>query len=194
MTEGQEFFGAGRSSFGFVDIDRVLQALSLTPLAVFLDLGCGRGDYTLAAAEIIGPGGKVYGVDGWQEGLDELERRASARGLENIVTIRANLNEHIPLEDGTVDVCFMGSVLHDLLREASGEVVLDEIVRVLKPGGRLAIVEFHKIENSPGPPLSVRLLPEETEGVVTPFGFVRERVIEVGPFHYLLIASLTGRR
>ena len=193
MTEEQKFFGAGRSSFGFVDVDRVLQALSLTPSTVFLDIGCGRGDYSLAAAEVIGRGGRVYGVDGWKEGLGDLERRASARGLDNVVTIRANLNEHIPLEDRTVDVCLMATVLHDLLRETSGDAALNEIVRVLKPGGRLAVIEFQKIENSPGPPLSVRLLPEETEEVITPFGFIREQVIEVGSFHYLFTASLPGR-
>jgi ubiquinone/menaquinone biosynthesis C-methylase UbiE len=193
MKEEQEFFGAGRSSFGFVHIDHVLEALSFTPSTVFLDLGCGKGDYSLAAAKAIGAGGRVYGVDGWQEGLDELEQRASAAGLGNVVTIRANINEQIPLEDRVVDVCFLATVLHDLLRESSGDAALNEITRVLRPGGRLAVVEFHKIKDSPGPPLSVRLSPEETAGVVKPFGFVREQVIEVGPFHYLFIASLAGR-
>ncbi len=193
MEGGQELFGAGRSSFQLVDSSRVIRALSLTPSSVFLDLGCGRGDYTLAAAEIIGPGGRAYGVDGWQDGLDELERRASARGLDNVSTIRANLNEHLPLGNGSVDACLLATVLHDLLREGSGEVALDEIARVLKPRGRLAIVEFRKIENGPGPPFRARLAPEETEAVVAPFGFVREGVVEVGPFNYLFTAVLSGR-
>ncbi len=190
MSAGQEPYGAGTSTFEFVDLNRVLQTLSLTPSTVFLDLGCGRGNYAIPVAEFIGPQGKVYGVDAWREGLEELEGRAAARGLANITAIHANLNEHIPLEDGTVDVGFMATVLHDLLREGPGVVAMDEIARVLKPGGRLCIIEFKKVEDGPGPPLSVRLSPEETEKVITPFGFVKDRVIDLGPFHYLLAASM----
>ena len=190
MSTGQKPPGAGRSSFEFVDLDRVLHALSLTPSTIFLDLGCGKGNYALPVAESIGPRGKVYGVDAWREGLEELEERAAARGLKNITTIHANLNEHIPIEDGTVDVCFMATVLHDLLRESTGGMAIDEIKRVLKPGGRLSIIEFKKIGDGPGPPLSVRLSPEETEAVVAPFGFVKDLVTDVGPFHYLFAASI----
>ncbi len=69
-------------------------------------------------------------------------------------------------------------------------MAMNEIARVLKPGGRLCIIEFKKVEDGPGPPLSVRLSPEETEEVVAPLGFVKDRVTDVGPFHYLIAASL----
>jgi ubiquinone/menaquinone biosynthesis C-methylase UbiE len=189
MSAGQKPHGAGRSSFDLVNVDRVFQSLSLNPSTVFLDLGCGKGNYTLAAAKAVGPQGTVYGIDAWQEGLDELEKRAASEDLHNIITIHANLNEHIPLEDATVDVCFMATVLHDLLRESTGETVLTEIARVLKPAGRLCIIEFKKIEDGPGPPIGVRLSPEETENIIMPFGFIKDQTTEVGPFHYLLTAS-----
>ena len=189
MSNGQKPHGAGRSSFEFIDIDRLFQYLSLMTSTVFLDLGCGKGNYALAAARAVGPLGVVYGIDVWQEGLDELEKRAASDDLHNIITIRANLNEHIPLQGATVDVCFMATVLHDLLRESSGEIAITEIARVLRPGGRLCIVEFKKVEDGPGPPLSVRLSPEETEKIVTSFGFVRDLITEISPFHYLLTAS-----
>lgn len=188
MSTGQKPHGAGRSSFEFVDIDRLFQYLSLTQTMVFLDLGCGKGNYTLAAAKVLGPQGTVYGIDVWQEGLDELEKHAASEDLRNIITIRANLNEHIPLQDATVDVCFMATVLHDLLRESSGETVITEIARVLRPGGRLCIVEFKKVEDGPGPPLNIRLSPEETEKLITSFGFIKDQIVEIGPFHYLFIA------
>jgi ubiquinone/menaquinone biosynthesis C-methylase UbiE len=190
MTTGQKPHGAGKSSFEFVDLEQVLQVMSLTPSTVFLDLGCGKGNYTIPVAEFIGPQGRVYGVDAWQEGLEELKERAAARGLNNTGTIHANLNEHIPLPDAAVDVCFMATVLHDLLREDSGEMLMKEIVRVLRPGGKLYVLEFKKVEAGPGPPLSVRLSSEETEKIVTPFGFVKDRVIDLCPYHYLYAASL----
>ncbi len=96
--------------------------------------------------------------------------------------------------DGKIDVCFMATVLHDLLRDDSGEKVLHEINRVLKPGGRLSIIEFKKVEDGPGPPQGVRLSPEETEKVVVPFGFTKDRLIELGPFHYMLIALSARER
>lgn len=190
MSSGRKPHGAGRSTFELVDIDHVFQNLSLPLSAVFLDLGCGKGSYTIAAAKVVGPQGTVYGVDAWQEGLEELQKNATSEGLRNITTIYANLNEHIPLEDASVDVCFMAAVLHDLLRESPGEIALAEIARVLRTAGRLFIIEFKKIEEGPGPPLSVRLSPEDTERIITPFGFVKDRVIDVGPFHYLFAASL----
>ncbi len=190
MSAGQKPHGAGSSTFELVDLDLVLQTLSLTPPTVFLDLGCGRGNYAIAVAESMGPRGKVYAIDAWREGLAELQVRAAARGLTNITTLHANLNEHIPLEDGAVDVCFMATVLHDLLRGGTGEVVMEEIRRVLSPCGKLSIIEFKKVEDGPGPPLNVRLSPEETERLIAPFGFVKDRLIDVSPFHYLLAASM----
>jgi len=163
------------------------------PSTVFLDLGCGRGDYTVAIAEAIGPAGKIYGVDAWEEGLAELKTRAAARSIGNIHTISADLNKAIPFEDHVVDICLMATVLHDLLREGTGEVPLQEIRRVLKPDGMLAIVEFKKVEDGPGPPLSIRLSDREVEEVLRPFGFRKERVREVGPYHYLFIASIGMR-
>ncbi len=188
MSTGKKPYGAGKSTFELVELGRVLQELSLTPQTVFLDLGCGAGNYTIPVAEAIGRLGRVYGVDAWQEGLDELKSKAAAKGLHNIETIHADLNERIPVGDGEIDVCFMATVLHDLLRDDSGEKVLHEINRVLKPAGRLSIVEFKKVEDGPGPPQGVRLSPEETEELVVPFGFTKDRVIDLGPFHYMLIA------
>ena len=159
------------------------------PTTVFLDLGCGRGNYLVPVAKAIGPRGRVFGIDAWQEGLDDLKSRFLEEGISNIETVRANLNEHIPMEDGSADICFMATVLHDLLRKASSGVVMEEITRVLKPSGKFCVIEFKKIEDSPGPSPKHRLSPEETERVVVRHGFARERIVDVGPYHYLLVAS-----
>ena len=82
MSTGQKPHGAGRSTFELVDFNRVLEALSLTPSTVFLDLGCGRGNYAIAVAESMGPEGKVYGVDAWQEGLEELRGTGRCQGSQ----------------------------------------------------------------------------------------------------------------
>lgn len=97
----------------------------------------------------------------------------------NIRTLSANVNKTIPLENHIVDICLMATVFHDLLREGTGEVPLREIARVLRTGGTLAIVEFKKVEDGPGPPLSVRLSDHEVEEALKPFGFRKERVSDI---------------
>jgi ubiquinone/menaquinone biosynthesis C-methylase UbiE len=85
---------------------------------------------------------------------------------------------------------FFLTVLHDLLRDNTGEVVLRETARVLKPEGKLVIVEYKKIETPSGPPVTMRLSEQELGEITTRFGFRKERVSEVGAYHYLYIASI----
>ena len=193
MAEALKPPGAGHGTFELIDRQRFFEELRIEKSATLLDIGSGRGDYAIALAEAIGPDGCIYAVDAWEEGLAQLTERASRLGLENVRTIAADVNKAIPLPDGSVDICLMATVLHDLLREGTGEVALSETARVLKPWGRLAIVEFKKIEDGPGPPLRIRLSEKELEGVLAPFDFRTERVSDVGPYHYLLIASHPGQ-
>jgi ubiquinone/menaquinone biosynthesis C-methylase UbiE len=179
--------GAGHSSFDLIDAGKLFQELNLAPGLTLADLGCGEGNYTLAAAEVIGEQGVIYALDLWQPGLEALERQAAARGRKNIRALEANLSQALPLAADSVDVALMATVLHDLVEFGLGEGALREAARVIKPQGTLAIVEFKKIDGPPGPPLHIRLTPAEVEQVVAPFGFKKTRVAEVGPYNYLIL-------
>ena len=72
--------GAGKSSFDLIDSQKVFSALGLQETSIFLDMACGRGAYSLAAAERIGAQGRVYAVDLWQEGIDTLRKEMQAPG------------------------------------------------------------------------------------------------------------------
>jgi ubiquinone/menaquinone biosynthesis C-methylase UbiE len=65
--------------------------------------------------------------------------------------------------------------------------VLTEIARVVKPTGILAIMEFKKIDGPPGPPIDIRLAPAEVSDRLDPYGFGKERSVDVGPYNYLII-------
>ena len=179
--------GAGKSSYDLIDVDKFFKELNLQRGAAFLDLACGRGAYSLLSSEIVGEGGKVYGLDLWEEGIELLKAAAADQGLNNIDAVVSDAGKPFPLDDQSIDVCLMATVLHDFVEDKIDQDVLQETVRVVKKDGTLAIMEFKKMDGPPGPPLHIRLSPEQVDNLLNPFGFARERFAEVGPYNYLLL-------
>jgi SAM-dependent methyltransferase len=114
----------------------------LEPGETVLDLGCGAGTDLLIAAQMVGPGGRVIGIDMTPAMLDRTRDSAAAMGLEN-VELYEGLIETLPLEDESVDVVISNGVI-DLIVDK--DAVFDEIDRVLRLGGRLQIADvvIHK--------------------------------------------------
>ena len=99
-----------------------------------LDVGCGPGSITRGLAERVAPG-EVVGVDLSKETLEEARRDAAARGLDNLRYEEASVYA-LPFPDASFDVAYAHQVLQHL-RER--EAALREMLRVLRPGGVLAI-------------------------------------------------------
>jgi ubiquinone/menaquinone biosynthesis C-methylase UbiE len=184
--------GQGKSSYDLIDAGTLWTELKLQPGMTFLDLGCGQGNYALAAAAHLGPDDVVYAVDLWAEGIAALKARAAGEGRGNLKAMVAPAGQ-IPLADASVEVGLMATVLHDLVEVHTAAGALIEMARVLKPGGLLAIVEFDKIDGPPGPPRHIRLDPEEVETLVAPYGFRRHKTVKVGPYNYLITFIKTYR-
>jgi ubiquinone/menaquinone biosynthesis C-methylase UbiE len=177
--------GAGKSSYDLIDPEALWEELDLAEGITFLDLGCGQGNYALAAAERIGAGGTVYAVDLWDEGISSLKERAAREGRTNL-TCRVAGADRVPLDNLSVDVGFMATVLHDLVEAGTAAGALAEAGRVIKPGGRLTIVEFNKVDGPPGPPRHIRLDAGEVEALVAPYGFHRQKTAKLGPYNYVM--------
>ena len=181
--------GAGKSSFDLIDTEKFFQELDLQKGISFLDVASGRGAYSLAVSDIIGPQGSVFAVDLWAEGIEMLKTAALEREIENITAFVSDVGRRIPVEDQSIDVCLMSTVLHDFVDDCIDRGVLNEIVRVVKPAGRLAVMEFKKIDGPPGPPKHVRLSPEDVADMLDPYGFKKERTVDVGPYNYFMLLA-----
>ena len=109
----------------------------IEPGSIVLDLGCGAGTDLLIAAEMTGPAGRVIGVDMTASMLDRARASAAEMGVTN-VELHESLIEALPLDDASVDVVISNGVI-DLVPDK--DAVLDEIDRVLRPGGRLQVAD-----------------------------------------------------
>lgn len=182
--------GAGKSSFGLIDTARFFEELDLKKGIAFLDVACGWGAYSLAVSDMIGQDSSIYAVDLWEEGIASLKKEAADKGIQNMRCFVSDVSRNIPIENDCVDVCLMATVLHDFVGDRVEQGVMKEIVRVIKPQGTLAIVEFKKIDGPPGPPKPIRLTPQEVVKIVLAYGFRQQRFTEVGPDNYLQIFKI----
>ena len=181
--------GAGRSSFELIDHARLFRHLGLEEGMTLLDVASGRGAYSLAAAAIVGAGGKVLSVDLWQEGIEGLERMAGEQGLTHIATAVSDIRREIPFPDDAADAALMATTLHDLTADGSQDRVLREVARVLKPQGRLAVVEFKDLDGPPGPPRHIRISAQQVQAALAAHGFVHRLTEDIGPYNYVALFS-----
>jgi SAM-dependent methyltransferase len=102
-----------------------------------LDIGCGAGIDTILAATIVGPNGSVIGVDIVPEMIARAKKNLHLMGLDN-VTFQKVSGENLPFSDNTFDVVISNGVINLI---PDKKAVMSEILRVLKPAGRLMMAD-----------------------------------------------------
>ena len=118
---------------------RFLALADLKPGEQVLDVGCGTGTSALMAEKFVQPGGAVVGIDATPEMIEVAQKKAAKQKAP--VRFEVGLIEAIPADDGTFDVAMNSLVMHHLPLEEQAQGVV-EMLRVLKPGGRLLIVDY----------------------------------------------------
>lgn len=164
---------------------KTLKELGLKKGMALLDIGCGPGFFTLPACRIAGPRGAVLACDISPIMLRETRQKAREAGYENL-KIRRNRDPDIPFPDDAADIALLAFVIHET---QSIQGLLAETRRVLKPGGRIVLMEWHVHETASGPPLWTRLAPKELKKEVRAAGFSGVRSLNHNADTYRVIAK-----
>lgn len=175
----------GVSSFHMHDPETVFNEMDICIGDTFLDIGCGAGDYSLHAAKIVGEKGVVYALDRWMNVVGSLLEKAESQGLNNVSPLLCDITKGLPIPDRSIDICFIVTVLHCLDLSVVGKRLFSEIKRVLKPEGQLITIDCKKEKRGWGPPLSMRLSPEDIEKIALPAGFQKNKYVDLGS-NYML--------
>jgi len=170
----------------FIDPEAIVGLLNLPMGIVVADFGCGTGYFSLPIARQIGGKGIVYALDILTDKLEVVESQAKTQGVANVLTKRVNLENKngSKLEPESIDWV----VLKDMLfQNKNKNQIMEEAKRVLKPGGKILLIEWKKGDTSIGPDVGIRMSVEEIKDIVRKSELGIEREIDVGNFHYGLI-------
>lgn len=185
----------GKSSANFLDSEEILNELNLRGNETFLDAGCGDGYISKKAIEKYLPEGKVFAVDAYEGSINDLKEFVDENNIENLIPIEADITETVQdVDEGSVDMAFMLNVFHGFKDSGQQENVINELKRVIKSDGRIAIMEFKPIEMAWGPPIDVRISHIEMEKIFNDYGLKKDYLtVDIGEenpegkSHYLII-------
>jgi ubiquinone/menaquinone biosynthesis C-methylase UbiE len=115
----------------------MLERMALAPGKAVLEVGCGPGTDVFDMVELVGPAGRLVGLDASEVMIAEARRRAKALCVP--ITFEVGDVQALPFPDGTFDVCRAGRLLQHL---PNAERALTEMVRVTRSGGRIVVFDF----------------------------------------------------
>lgn len=127
--------------------DEIFEKIRLRGDERILGVGCGHGLLLVAAAKQLDKGGKTFGVDIWKSAdqagnsPQATRRNAEIEGVADRLEITTADARRLPFADATFDLIGSSWVLHNIVRPKERKKALAEIVRVLKPGGTVLIVD-----------------------------------------------------
>ncbi len=120
---------------------RMLSFAKLAPGEAVLDVGCGTGSIALLASQQVGPTGRVDGIDPFNEMITRARSKAARAGLA--IGFASAIAQHLPYETGSFDAVVSTLMMHHLPKRGREAFVI-EAARVLKPGGRMLVVDWSK--------------------------------------------------
>ena len=187
-THQHSFGDAEKWSHVFDDPERdawqkpheVIQALGLKSDAVIADIGAGTGYFAVRFANMV-PAGKVYAVDVEPDMVRYLAERAKKEKRPNMIAVKAEPGD--PRLPEKADLVVLVDVYHHI---EARERYFRALAASLKPGGRVAVIDF-RLDSPSGPPKSARVAPERVKAELAGAGYVLAEEHAFLPRQYFLV-------
>ena len=172
----------------FSDPSAVLEHVQIRPGSTVVDIGAGLGTYSILAAERVGDDGSVYAVEVQLDHVDTLKVLTNKEEIGNLHVLwgDAELPEGTKLKDQIADTVILTNVLFTI-EDKNG--LIEEIKRILKPGGQILVVDWSDSFGGIGPQPQNIVSEKITRDLFTQSDFKLEEKIPAGSHHYGMILS-----
>lgn len=175
----------------FTDPVKNLKTLGLREDMIVADLGAGTGFYSISAGSMV-PSGKVYAVEIQKDFLITIKNKAKEAHLSNVETLLGNVEKigGTNIRDGIVDVVIVSNILFQIENK---EKFIEEIKRILKPSGKVLLIDWADLSaqaggsSSIGPNINTVIPKNKALEMFEKKGFVLDREIDAGMHHYGMI-------
>jgi len=175
----------------FSEPEKNIAQFHVEPGMTVVDIGAGIGHYSTLLSKAVGDAGHVYAIEIQQDLLKKLKTEADKNHLRNIDIIWSDVEEEngSTLVDHIADRIIISNVLFQV---RDREAVIRESARILKPKGKLLIIDWSESHGGLGPKPADVISEEEVVDSAKRYGFELERKINTGQYHYGLIFKTNG--
>ena len=182
-------YGAAHAIFivmNFADPKSNVLQLGLREGMKVADLGAGTGHYSLAAASVVGQDGRVYAVDIQEDVLKHVLDSAHRLGLRNIEMVWGNIERRggTKLRDHAIDAVVLSNILFQV---EDKKQLVEEIRRILRPEGRLLVVDWAGAYGGMGPHPAQVVSEHAAEELFITGGFHKMKDFRAGAHHYAIV-------
>ncbi len=169
----------------FADPGKILKQFGLADNMIVADLGAGSGFYAIPAAKIVHHG-KVYAVEVQKDFLKTIQNKTSDAHLTNIDFIWGDIEQlgGTKIKDGILDRVIASNILFQVQDK---QKLLDEAYRILKPEGKLLLIDWADVSLSMGPRPESIIKKDKAREMLEKKSFIFERDIDAGAHHYGMI-------
>lgn len=166
---------------GFLNPTEVLKQLDLKESMTAADFGSGSGGWVIPLAKKLEEG-KIYAIDILEEPLSALRAKTKLEKIINVETVLADIEKGVDIFEGSCDLILMTNLLFQV---DDKKKVLEEGKRLLKPGGKILVVDWK--QDSPLGPKEGRVPAEEVKETALDLNLRIEKEFEASTYHYGLI-------
>lgn len=172
----------------FIDPHTALLQLGLREGMKVGDFGAGSGHYALSASAMVGESGFVYAFDIQEDTLKRLAADAKSRGITHVSFVWTDFEKPMgtKLKNGVLDAAILSNALFQLEDKPGA---LREILRVLKPGGKLLVIDWSGPHGGMGPADAHVIIESDALQMLEAAGFSKLKSFDPGDHHYALVVT-----